>query len=279
MYLFKTSGKTFDSVISHQKHAFNSMPRDWFRGEIVLVSKNVADCLPGEKQIQYIMKIDRIRATSQDELERYWPGNKGTWKYIADCYDSCKLDHPFNLKDILGESDKKYSPVMTFCKIEEIDTHKISKLINDRFEPVDIGEIDTFTPISEEDARKRITASIVARRGQVRFRQGLLKAYDNKCAVTGCDAIEALEAAHITPYMGEHTNSIQNGLLLRADIHTLYDLGLIAISSADFKVIIHSSLKDGHYAYLAGRMMSVPNNKEYWPSRVALDMHRHSSGL
>src|ERR1700722_13744752 len=38
-----------------------------------------------------------------------------------------------------------------------------------------------------------------------------------------------LEAAHITPYMGASTNSLLNGLLLRADIHTLFNLGLISI--------------------------------------------------
>ncbi len=50
---------------------------------------------------------------------------------------------------------------------------------------------------------------------------GLLKAYSGRCAVTGCDAEPALEAAHLRPYKGPESNTAANGLLLRSDIHTL----------------------------------------------------------
>ena len=59
--LFKTSGATFASVVKNQKHAFKNQPRDWQVGEIVLVSKNLADCDKGERQIQYVMELDSIR--------------------------------------------------------------------------------------------------------------------------------------------------------------------------------------------------------------------------
>ena len=75
-----------------------------------------------------------------------------------------------------------------------------------------------------EDARKIVTVSIVQRQGQSKFRQELLAAYNSRCAITGCDIEPALEAAHIIPYKGTETNCPQNGLLLRADIHTLFDL-------------------------------------------------------
>jgi len=136
-----------------------------------------------------------------------------------------------------------------------------------------------FDPKNDTDARERVTASIVKRRGQPAFRQALMVAYSGKCAISGCDAREALEAAHIIPYMGEQTNAVQNGLLLRADFHTLFDLGLIAISPIDLRIILHSSLKDGHYSYLSGKMISVPNNKDYWPSTTALKMHIENSKL
>lgn len=87
----------------------------------------------------------------------------------------------------------------------------------------------SFDPKDSKDQRVRAIAEVVRRRGQAKFRKRLLDAYSNTCAVTGCDAVEALEAAHITPYLGEETNHPQNGLLLRADIHSLFDLGLISI--------------------------------------------------
>lgn len=53
----------------------------------------------------------------------------------------------------------------------------------------------------------------------------LLKAYGGKCAITGCDVLEALEAAHIYPLQGVATNDASSGLLRRSDLHTLFDLG------------------------------------------------------
>lgn len=138
---------------------------------------------------------------------------------------------------------------------------------------------DDSIPYSDEDGRKRTLASIVRRMGQPAFRNALISAYDGKCAMTGCNVLDALEAAHITPYMGEQTNTIQNGLLLRADIHTLFDLGKIAISSNDFRIILQRELRESHYANLHGKMLTVPKNTSSWPSRSALDKHKKDSGL
>ena len=56
----------------------------------------------------------------------------------------------------------------------------------------------------------------------------LLEAHSGRCAVAGFDAAAALEGAHLRPYLGPGSNAVTNGLLLRADIHTLFDLGLLA---------------------------------------------------
>lgn len=118
MYLFKTSGKTFNSVIANQKHAFSAMPRDWHPGELVLVSKNRADCNHGEKQIQYTMKLDDIRPLAPGEAEKYWPGNEGRWKYLVVCRNTKFINQPFDLEEIIGEDSKSYGPVMTFRKVD-----------------------------------------------------------------------------------------------------------------------------------------------------------------
>lgn len=117
MYLFKTSGKTFDSVIKNQKHAFSSMPKDWHPNELILVSKNKTDCNYNEKQIQYTMRLDDIRPLKAGEVENYWPGNEGRWKYLVICEKTKLINQPFNLEEILGEDSKPYGPVMTFKKI------------------------------------------------------------------------------------------------------------------------------------------------------------------
>ncbi|HUZ56031.1 MAG TPA: HNH endonuclease [Streptosporangiaceae bacterium] len=56
----------------------------------------------------------------------------------------------------------------------------------------------------------------------------LMAAYSGRCAVTGCTVQAVLEAAHLRPYRGPDSNVTGNGLLLRADIHTLLDLQLLA---------------------------------------------------
>lgn len=104
---------------------------------------------------------------------------------------------------------------------------------------------------------------------QSKFRKELLKAYDNTCAVTGSKVVEILEAAHILPYDGAHTSVVNNGILLRSDIHDLFDLykdekRLIGISS-DFKIEVHSSLKDSEYWKYDGKGISLPKDKSDYP--------------
>ena len=100
MLLFKTAGTTINSVIANQKHAFYALPKGWIYGELSLISKNKNSCRKGEKQIQYIMYLDKMRPTNHEEIERYWPNNFGRWRYIADCFNVVVLKNPFNLDDV-----------------------------------------------------------------------------------------------------------------------------------------------------------------------------------
>lgn len=101
MLLFKTAGDTINGVLFHQKHAFYSRPKDYYQGEIALISKNRKDCRKEEKQIQHIMYLNDMRFSNHEEIERYWPNNFGRWRFIADCYDMTILKTPFNLDDII----------------------------------------------------------------------------------------------------------------------------------------------------------------------------------
>lgn len=130
-----------------------------------------------------------------------------------------------------------------------------------------------FEPETIEDARERVMTSIVKRQGQSNFRRQLLSAYDGKCAITDCDAKEALEAAHIVPYQGIDTNHVTNGLLLRADIHTLLDLYLISISPETYKINVSSELLKTSYEKLNGQQMNLPTEKAAYPSKSALAIH------
>lgn len=90
-------------------------------------------------------------------------------------------------------------------------------------------ELSRVVPTASPVVDELILSQIWSRRGQKEFRENLLGIYNGKCAISGCDAEEALEAAHIIPHSENQNYSVKNGLLLRADIHTLFDLFFISI--------------------------------------------------
>jgi hypothetical protein len=127
--------------------------------------------------------------------------------------------------------------------------------------------------------RETIAKAIATRRGQQKFRQDLLQTY-YKCLVTGCDAEDALEAAHIRPYFEERTFELSNGLLLRADIHTLFDLGMIAVDISRMTVILSPRLKRTKpYGKLHGKKLQFPSGTEGIADKEALEEHRKEAGL
>lgn len=131
-----------------------------------------------------------------------------------------------------------------------------------------------FDPASILDGRRRTVSAIVRRAGQPAFRRTLLEAYGGRCAITGSDAGETLEAAHITPYRGLETNHPANGLLLRADLHILFDLGLVSIDTTTMTVLVSDRLIGTVYAALAGASLRLPVDMRYRPSTAALEQHR-----
>ncbi len=141
------------------------------------------------------------------------------------------------------------------------------------------AKIYAFDPTSTKDGRERIVETITKRRGQPQMRQSLLAAYDFACAVTGCNAVEALEAAYIIPYRGKYTHHSSNGLLLRADIHTLFDLGKIAVDTRTMTLVIADELLETSYRILTDRPLNYPKEDSQRPSTEALDLHRRLVGL
>ena len=132
MYLFKTSGETFSSVIENEKHAYDSMPSNWEVDEIVLVSENKVDCSSSEKQIHFFMHIKSVRRATSDEIEKYWPGNGQRWQYIVECHNTHRLNKEFDLDDVLKKDAKEYKAVQSHKKIRS-DHEKIILEYIDRY--------------------------------------------------------------------------------------------------------------------------------------------------
>ena len=126
----------------------------------------------------------------------------------------------------------------------------------------DSAELD-----SKIATRQLVKQQIRRRRGQRKFRDALRKRYRDTCVVTGCKIVDLLEAAHIRTMSGVDDNNPDNGLLLRADIHTLFDLNLLGIDPMTLKVHLHASIKTSEYAEYDGQHLRDQNGKPLIDSR------------
>jgi putative restriction endonuclease len=117
-------------------------------------------------------------------------------------------------------------------------------------------------------ARRRVLREISLRRGQAQFRERLVRRYGSLCQVSRCSFHLLVEAAHILPYGKTGDNSVRNGLLLRSDLHTLFDLGLLAVHPTSMKIALHPALLLVGYASFEGAQLFT--NGKHGPDREAL---------
>jgi hypothetical protein len=136
----------------------------------------------------------------------------------------------------------------------------------------DQPEDDDGSP-GADDVRRMGTIKI--RRGQAEFRASLIGAYAGRCAVTGSRIVDLLEAAHILPHAEGTNYRASNGLLLRADIHTLYDLHLLSIDER-YRVQLSKALETSEYRrYHGSDLLALPGTMEQQPSADNLRVRHH----
>lgn len=117
---------------------------------------------------------------------------------------------------------------------------------------------------------ERVLVSTKKRTMQHAFRADLFSAY-KACCITGNRTPAALQAAHIIDFTGDASNTVSNGLLLRADLHSLFDRGLISIDPQTFTIKVHESVEDQEYKTLNGQKIRLPRDKHNWPNAAALE--------
>lgn len=115
-----------------------------------------------------------------------------------------------------------------------------------------------------------------ARVGQNQFRNQLLQRLGSQCAVTGPQPEEVLEAAHLYRYADTPHHDIRGGLLLRRDVHALFDRGLLTVSTTTWTVELAPRIR-AHNAYAGfhGRPLQIPTPLR--PATDYLDQHRSQS--
>lgn len=118
---------------------------------------------------------------------------------------------------------------------------------------------------------------VIPRLGQGTFRVAVTEAYSRACAVTEEHSLPALEAAHIKPFAEDGPHSISNGLLLRSDLHRLFDRGYLTVTP-DYKLEVGKQLKEHFqngksYYPLHGRSLGIPKSIGQWPDPELLRWH------
>lgn len=125
-----------------------------------------------------------------------------------------------------------------------------------------------------------------AGRGKVRLKQGAFRvmvtdAYQRRCAVSGEKALPVLQAAHIRPVSDGGLNRLDNGLLLRSDVHTLFDRGYITVTPEHRVLVAARSLKEDYdngepYVPFHGTFIHMPHSPSERPLAEQLAWHNES---
>ncbi|HDS1037540.1 TPA: HNH endonuclease [Stenotrophomonas maltophilia] len=209
-----------------------------------------------ERQISEGRKLNKAQVYRG--LSETYGRRTGSWEYrmqnISHVLDQAGLPWLTGLKPASHAGsgvEKKLSTLLGLPFDNHTLTSGETREILERNSLVSEAQYIQHTAISA-DERERVLATIVRRRGQPAFREALLKLYGGRCVISGCDVTDALEAAHICPYRGGHSDSIDNGLLLRADIHTLFDLYLVSIDPNSVTTVVCPALMESMYGSLHG---------------------------
>jgi len=139
-----------------------------------------------------------------------------------------------------------------------------------------VNDLRLVDHVAKQIAGGHKVATMRVRIGQGKFRRQLIETYGNVCALTGRTHPAALEAAHLYAYAIVSKHHEYGGLLLRSDIHNLFDVGLIAVNPSTVRVDVAPTLRAyAQYAHLHGASLHVePNLRQIDWLRAHWDQHR-----
>ncbi|WP_201983312.1 HNH endonuclease [Hymenobacter rubidus] len=118
------------------------------------------------------------------------------------------------------------------------------------------------------------------RLGQGAFRAAVLDAYGKKCAISGEKTLPVLDAAHIRPYADAGPSTLGNGLLLRSDLHTLFDKHYLTVNADTLVVEVSHRIREEfsngkEYYRFQGQRLTVPKNVMDRPAQQFLQYHNN----
>ena len=143
------------------------------------------------------------------------------------------------------------------------------------------GVAERQAPFIREDLpRFGAPALVQPRLGQGAFRVAVTDAYGRECALSGGRVLPALDAAHIRAYAEGGAHDVSNGLLLRRDIHSVFDAGYATFDD-DLRFVVSDRVRTefnngNEYRRLHGARLKLPNDPRLSPDKAALAWHREN---
>jgi putative restriction endonuclease len=140
------------------------------------------------------------------------------------------------------------------------------------------ADLGTSTIAAIKTPRYGNPVPVKPRLGQGAFRVVVTDAYERRCAVTRERTLPVLEAAHIKPYSVGGVHDLPNGLLLRSDLHRLFDLGYMSIDPDERRLLVSSRIREEfqngrEYYALHRKELAGPVDGNALPSRENLAFH------
>jgi putative restriction endonuclease len=119
------------------------------------------------------------------------------------------------------------------------------------------------------------------RLGQGSFRILVTETYERRCAFTGERTLPVLDAAHIKPYAISQKHEVWNGILMRSDLHRLFDEGYLTIDPTDRKILVSGRIREEfengkEYYRLHGSAIREPLNPAFRPHLENLEYHAYT---
>ncbi len=219
-------------------------------------------CIRGTSGQPYRAIPDLESEVYQNLLSLLGKSQRSMWQLkdgqALDVIEQVKLIYP-NAGDLLMQSQLELALRSEGVVLKYIDADEAAS-------PFSV-ELPEYFPIAG-DRRQRAMREIRLRRGQPEFRKKLRRQYGDQCMISGCNLIDVVEAAHISPYRGKEDNNPSNGLLLRADLHTIFDLDLLGIHPNTLEIQLHPIVMNAGYSHFSNTRLIHPTTVR--PSQAAL---------
>lgn len=269
-----SDGKRIKDIIVNKKNTDNKP-----------IGKRINDSIYIENNINNYKK--NVEKKSINELERLWRERVSSFEYREEASVVLSI---LRFQKGIDFVQKSYSDFIDSELIAKLGLPKISSLVTiNKFQEITVNtalaasidnasadknqsKVKSKFQVRDDDEREFSKVNIARRKGQQEFRRNQVDRWGS-CCISGCSIPEALEAAHIAPYRGEKDNHPLNGILLRADIHKLFDKYLIGIEPESFLVRISTELSGSEYSNYEGVKLGLGTDAEV--SVQAIQYHWH----